>query len=189
MDAQRLIGGLTVGVLVLAGLGLFWLATAPPSVPDPPVPTPQPAVPVPSPRAPPVVPPPAPGPMARRTLPAPTDRPVRPPPPPNAPRAKLSTEQWRDYNESVHEMVTRAREACLRPYVRDAGLGRIEVVVDAVLWEGEVVDFGIRGLQDVPDHVIDCVADEAWATPFPRHELAGEVRLQRSVPVEGRLAD
>jgi len=182
-----MVGGLTVGVLVLAALGLLWASMRElPGDGTEPVPVPAPR---PERRAPAVVPPAAAdGPMGRRPLPAPVGHePARRPD--NATKANLSTEQWRDYNTAVHELVTRARKQCLRPYVRDAGLGRIEVVIDAVLWDGEVVDFGIRGLQDVPDHVLDCVAEEAWGTQFPAHDIPGEVRLQRSVPVEGQLAD
>jgi len=126
--------------------------------------------------------------MARRVLPPPEGHPV-PERPEHAAKAELDTEQWRDYNVAVHEMVTRARAQCLRPFVREQQLGKVEVIIDAVLWDGEVVDFGIRGLEEVPDHVIDCVAEEAWGTQFPAHQLAGEIRLQRAVPVEGGPAN
>jgi hypothetical protein len=88
----------------------------------------------------------------------------------------------------MHQVATAAREGCVRPFAQEEGLGKVEIVLDAVLWDGEVVDFGLRGLQDVPDHVLDCIADAAWNTPFPVHDKAGELRLQRMLEVDGRRA-
>ena len=180
MNPQRTVGLVTALIFVLAFLALLWVATRQPDV-TPPVAAP--ATPPPSPLP---APPEAPelGAMQRRPLPAPEG--VRPPqPPPDAPAAQLGAEQWRDYNTAIHEIVVQARTECLRPYAQQAGLGKVEVILDAVLWDGRVVDFGIRGLQDVPDHVLDCVADLAWSTPIPEHDIPGELRLQRAIPVDG----
>jgi hypothetical protein len=98
----------------------------------------------------------------------------------------MTPERYRDYNVAMNDVVVNSRNECLRPWVRDQELGEVEVVLDAVLWDGRVVDFGIRGLRDLPDHVVDCVADHAWSQPFPEHDLEGELRLQRAFPVDGR---
>ncbi len=185
MDAQRLVGIATAALLVLAVVGLvavLWLAPADPELAAEPEPKAAPA-PRPSGTVPEVAP--AQGPMARRKLPTPAG--VRhTPPAPGAATAHLSTEEWRDYNEAMHRVASDARDACVRPYAQERDLGKIEIVLDAVLWDGEVVDFGLRGLQDVPDHVLDCVAEIAWQTPFPIHPAPGELRLQRVIDVDGR---
>jgi len=183
MDAQRLVGIGTVALLVLAVVGLvFTLLTVPTDVDVPEVvPEPDP-IPVPAGT---VAPSPSPGPMSRRPLPAP-DRSDRRPPPPGTPTAHLSTEEWRDYNGAMHEVASRARDDCLRPFAQEEGLGKVEVVLDGVLWDGQIADFGLRGLQDIPDHVLDCVGEVAWSTPFPSHDKPGELRLQRVVEVDGR---
>jgi len=185
MDAQRIVGIATAALLVLAVIGLvavLWL------VPDDAVE--QPVVEAPRPKAPrptgTVAPrDPVAGPMGRRSLPAP-DRSDRTPPPAGTPTAHLSTEEWRDYNVAMHDVATNARERCVRPFAQENDLGTVEIVLDAVLWDGEVVDFGLRGLQQVPDHVLDCVAEVAWNTRFPVHDKPGELRLQRMLEVDGR---
>lgn len=182
MNGQRAIAIATGGLLLLALIGLGWALTrATPDEPSVEAPEPAPLRVRPAPKA-----VPEDGPMARRTLPAPAGVPRPEVAPPDGPPADLSTEQWRDYNEAVHQLVLVARRECVRPWVHEQGLGRIEIVLDAVLWDGEVVDFGIRGLQDVPDHVLDCVADHAWNASFPRYDIPGELRLQRAVKVDGR---
>lgn len=184
MDAQRIVGGATAGLFLLALLIIGGVvatndtAIDPPPVADAEEPARRPGgtVPVAAPAA---------GPMARRPIPSPTGAKAARPPS-NSPAADLSTEEWRDYNSAMHDVVSKAREACIRPYAQEQGLGKIEVIVDAVLWDGQVVDFGLRGLQEVPDHVLDCVGEIAWNSPFPSHDVPGEVRLQRNLEVDGR---
>jgi hypothetical protein len=185
MNAQRAIGVVTIGLLLLAvGFILVLLFSADTELPDdgaPEVPseTPKPVGTVPA------APAPQGNPMARQAIPAPRGE-QRPKPPNNTTRANLSTEQWRDYNTAMHEVVTQAREVCIRPFAQQNNLGKVEIVMDAVLWEGQVVDFGLRGLQDTPDHVLDCIGEVAWNTQFPAHDVPGEVRLQRTLDVDGR---
>ncbi len=181
-STQRAVGVATVALLLAALLILLSVVGASPSS-EPEEPAPPPPLPARGSTL-----PDAPsGPMARVAVPRPSDAaPLKEPP---VGRTELNTEQWRDYNLAVDDVTRAAREACLRPWAQAEDIGRVEVIVDAILWDGEVVDFGIRGLGDIPDDVLACVAEIAWSTPFPSHELVGEIRLQRPLQIDGRRVE
>lgn len=181
MNGQRAVGMATVGLLLVAVLGVVWLLTraGPPEVVADEV------LPEPAPVRGSTLPERSEGPMRRVAVPRPPDMVVTEPTGERRP-TELTTEQWRDYNLAVDDVIREARDVCLRDWARSEDKGRVEIIFDAVLWDGVAVDFGIRGLGDIPDHVLDCVADIAWQTPFPEHRLPGEIRLQRPIQVDGR---
>lgn len=118
---------------------------------------------------------------ARVSLPPPEDHelpepPEDPTPPPITPEVK------REMNVFVDDLLRAASEGCVLPWLEEfEEPTQAELVFDAVMYDGQMYDFGMRSLDhDLPERVQRCVADEVWALPSPTIDLTGEVRLQRS---------
>lgn len=170
MDRRWILG---IGALFgLVLLGVWWAATS-----DAPVPPP-------SARKPVATAPKRPA-NTRIPLPAPQDI-----PPPVLPRerpepAQLTPDDRQRMNIAVDAVLTAARTECLVPWLGREGDGEpVEIVFDAVLNDGRLVDVGLRSMRlEVPPDVLDCVADRAWYADWPEWDIAGELRLQRSIDV------
>ncbi len=117
----------------------------------------------------------------RVSLPRPTS-----PSPGAAPRPLDGNAKY-ELNATVDEAVRAARDACLVPYVNGlADPEEVEFVLDVVVVDGQVADFGFRapGGDEVPPDVVQCLADEVWGVDWPRFAaLEAETRLQRSFTV------
>lgn len=172
------IAGVGVAVIaVVAGVGSLLYFDEPTVDPiDNPVP----------PRPPPTVEPAPPRPVlapgrSRVSMPPPDDR-DRPIKPDNPTPAPVTPELRREMNYFVDDMMTAARDKCILPWMEEFDDGTTaEFVFDAVMYDGQMYDFGIRSLDhDLPESIQACIADEVWAQEAPTIELAGEVRLQRS---------
>jgi hypothetical protein len=169
MDRRLVIGG---GLVVAALLGLALIvALAPDTGPD---------VPEPAPRA-------APRPVApdsARVRIRPPKGVEAPEPPDERPEpAKVTPDLRREMNYAMDGVIRTARRECVDAWVADAG--GAELVFDAVLYDGRLVDFGLRSLgEPLPDDVVACVADAVWYGDWPEWDLPGEMRLQRSVELE-----
>ncbi|MEQ1564864.1 MAG: hypothetical protein ABMA64_04445 [Myxococcota bacterium] len=140
-------------------------------------------------------------PAAATPAPAPTGfrsqrQPLAPPPGVERPRiprerpeeARITPDDRRAMNFAVDDVLKAARADCLEPWVGTVSPEVAEeVVFDAVLIDGRVVDIGIRALtHEIPPDVLACVADRAWLSDWPEWELKGELRMQRSFEVSGR---
>jgi hypothetical protein len=99
--------------------------------------------------------------------------------------AQVTPDVRREMNYAMDGVIQAARRDCLGPWITKQGTGNVEFVFDAVLWDGRLVDFGMRALgPEVPEEVVSCVADAVWYGEWPEWELAGELRLQRSIELE-----
>lgn len=173
-----LAGAILVAVLLAVGLGLaLWPDTGPDVTPAP-TPAPRPAVPEPPPPAPPLA--------------ANTRVQVRPPPgvePPQMPDerpepAPITPDDRRTMNYAMDDVIKNARAECLDDWITEEG-APTELVFDGVLYDGRLVDFGMRSLgPQVPESVVECVADAVWYGDWPEWDLRGELRLQRSIEVQ-----
>lgn len=125
-------------------------------------------------------------PNVRVALPAPVG--VDPPElPREAPEPALLTgDDRRLMNVAVDDVLTAARSECLVPWLGREGDGDpVEIVFDAVIHDGRLVDVGLRSMRlEVPADVLECVADRAWYAEWPEWDLPGELRLQRSIEVK-----
>lgn len=125
---------------------------------------------------------------AQVRIPLPPPRSVEPPRPPDErpAEARLTPDDRREMNFAVDAVIRAAREECLQPWLAgvDAAPPESEFVFDAVLFDGQLADVGLRSLDlPLPQDVVDCVADRAWYADWPSWELGGELRLQRSFGV------
>jgi hypothetical protein len=171
MDRRWLLGvlGLAFGLTLLA---VLWTAA---DERPPPAPRERPSrVPRPTP------------PATRVGLPAPLG--VEPPEAPDErpEPAHVTGDDRRLMNVAVDDVLTAARTDCLVPWLgRDGDGAPEEVVFDAVLHDGRLVDVGIRAMRlELPSDVLQCVADRAWYAEWPEWDLPGELRLQRSIEVQ-----
>jgi hypothetical protein len=107
------------------------------------------------------------------------DRPALPREPPKP--ALLTPDDRRAMNFAVDDVVKAAKRDCLLPWLaKVAPDATSEFVIDAVLYDGRVVDIGLRSLdRELPPDVTSCVADRAWLSDWPEWDLPGELRLQR----------
>ncbi len=171
---RRLVAGLIV-VAVLAIVGAVFLMRRPePAPPVEHVVRPQPVKPAPAQPAPKAV---------RVPLPPPAD--VEPPrlPDERPPDVALTPEDRRSMNYAVDGVLQEAKTQCLEPWLAKVPErpARAEFVFDALLFDGQLADIGMRSLTlDVPADVVSCVADRAWYADWPTWDLRGEIRLQRS---------
>jgi hypothetical protein len=172
---RRVVAGLSA-VALLAVLAAAVLSRDPDS-PGPPTPPPSPAP----------VAPPSPAPIAVRVaLPPPAD--VDPPAVPEERPADvpITPDDRRAMNYAVDDVLKEAEAQCLEPWLArlPERPGRAEFVFDALLFDGQLADIGMRSLTvDVPADVVSCVADAAWYADWPSWDLRGELRLQRSFDV------
>lgn len=172
----RVVAGVAVAGLFAAVL-LFALTTSPdPGPPAPKVRPARPAAPVPVPGAP----------SVRRSVPPPTGVEAPEPPDERPEPAKVTPDLRREMNFAMDAVLRAARQDCLQPWLDvDPSGPPVEVVFDAVLFDGKLVDFGLRSLGPaVPDEVVACVADAVWYGDWPDWEIRGELRLQRAVELE-----
>jgi hypothetical protein len=161
-----------VAVLAAIGIGLLVLL-APDTGPDP----------VPAPRA--ATPRPAAAPGGRVQVRPPKGVEAPAPPDERPEPAAITPDLRREMNYAMDGVIQAARRECLDPWVER--VGTTEMVFDAVLYDGRLVDFGLRSLgEPVPDDVLACVADAVWYGDWPEWELGGELRLQRSIELETR---
>jgi len=90
---------------------------------------------------------------------------------------ELSAEIARTTNEAVGD----AKDTCLVPWVEEQDQV-VELVLDAVVSDGALIELDLRPLTELPDPVIDCVRDTLWDYDWPQDpEHRGEVRFQRSI--------
>lgn len=107
-----------------------------------------------------------------------------PEPPEEAPEpAYLSPDDRRLMNHAMNDVLSEARDACILPWLDEQQEPlKAQFVLDAVLYDGQLYDVGIRSLDlEMPGAVSDCIADKAWYGDWPSWDLSGELRLQRSV--------
>lgn len=173
-------GGVLLGLLALLLLALLVVGDTT-SAPVEPAPAPRPAKPKPAER---------PMPASVR-IPLPPPRNVEPPTPPDErpPPAPITPDDRRDMNFAVDRVLQAAREECLEPWLAgvDDAPPKAEFVFDAVLFDGQLADIGMRSLHlEVPRDVVGCVADRAWYADWPTWDLQGELRLQRSFEIDRR---
>ena len=86
-------------------------------------------------------------------------------------------------NYAVDAVLQEAKVSCLEPWLKNnpEAPPSSEFVFDALLFDGQLADIGMRSLSlDVPAEVVGCVADAAWYNDWPTWDLDGELRLQRS---------
>lgn len=118
---------------------------------------------------------------AQRVSLAPPPERARPEMPDNPRQLTLTPEMRREMNYFVDDIVKDARDKCILPWLGGLADPQAEIVFDAVLYEGQLYDVGIRSLDlDMPERVRSCIGDQAWSQEVPSLDLPGEVRLQRS---------
>lgn len=167
----RVVGGACAVVAAIA----LWFTLSTAATPEPVLV----AVPPPEVKPAPIVPPP---PRQRvYHLPPPgADQPEEKPP---TAAAALQPDETRAFQRAGITAAGRAKEACLAPWAQEADT-HVEVVMDAVVHDGVVADVQLRTLTELPQHVLDCVRDEAWSIEWPEAEDApGQVRFQHTIEV------
>ena len=109
--------------------------------------------------------------------------------PPPAPRERASEpmelEELHSFQRAGVETAGHAKRECLRPWAEQTG-AEVEVVMDAVVHDGVVVDFRLRSLTELPDDVLDCVRDQVWAVEWPMADVSGEMTFQETIHIEPR---
>lgn len=101
----------------------------------------------------------------------------RPPP------SMITADDKRKMNYAVDDVLRDAREECILPWI-DALPDPLEAefVFDAVLWDGQLYEAGIRSLNaEIPQDVLTCIGDKVWIREWPTWQLEGELRLQRQI--------
>ena len=118
---------------------------------------------------------------------APRSPPVAPTPEPKeapelvADDLRLPAELSADIARTTSEAVGEAKNTCLRPWAEEQD-AIVEMVLDAVVSDGSLIELDLRPLTELPDPVIDCVRDTLWEYDWPQHpDHRGEVRFQRSI--------
>lgn len=101
----------------------------------------------------------------------------RPPP------TTITPDDKRKMNYAVDDVLRDAREECILPWIDDLPDPlEAEFVFDAVLWDGQLYEAGIRSLNaEIPQDVLTCIGDKVWIREWPTWELNGELRLQRAI--------
>jgi hypothetical protein len=183
VDKRLVIGGIGALVVAILLLGLLIAQDTGPDLGDvPPAPEVQ------------VEPRPDPGPVAskavRHALKPPAD--IEPPEPPDErpAEAAVTPDDRRAMNYAVDHVLRAARDECIVPWLDTIPEPtNAEFVFDAVLYDGQLYDVGLRSLSlDMPGEVVDCVADRAWYADWPTWDLGGELRLQRQVEYRNAAA-
>ncbi len=181
----RWIGGAVVVVLAVAGGAISTLlfqggidpvAETPDPVPPRPTVTPAPARPEAAPRA-----------SQRISLEPPPER-ERPVRPEVVEPTPLTPDMRREMNYFVDDILKASRDDCILPWLDQMEPGtEAEFVIDAVLYDGQMYDVGIRSLDhELPGSVRSCIGDKAWSRDAPELDLSGEIRLQRSASYTAR---
>jgi hypothetical protein len=176
MDSMRARVGIATAVL-LACVGSWWFLSST-SQPEPlfvAVPPPPPAGALTAPPAP------------RTPRPEPRTyhlaREAEPPRPRERATEPLQLEEIHSFQRAGVQAAGHAKRECVRPWVEAMG-EPVEIVLDAVLHDGVVVDFRLRTLTEIPDDVLDCVRDQVWAVEWPMADSAGELSFQNVISVE-----
>lgn len=119
----------------------------------------------------------------RATVPRPEGIPEPEWPEERPPPSIITPDDKRKMNYAVDDVLRDAREECILPWIDDLDEPvEAEFVIDAVLWDGQLYEAGIRSLNlEIPQQVMDCVGDKVWIREWPTWELNGELRLQRQI--------
>jgi hypothetical protein len=104
--------------------------------------------------------------------------------------ADVGPDEYRAMNYAMDDVIGGAREECIQPWLdRTPDALTSEFVFDAVLYDGRMVDFGLRSLSsEVPAEVMGCIRDQAWYSDWPDFDIEGQMTLQRSVEVQNRAS-
>lgn len=138
--------------------------------------------------------PPAPPARALTAPPAPQPRPEprtyhlprrhEAPPQPRQPASEpMEKEDIHSFQRAGVAAAGHAKRECVRPWVEEMG-EPVEIVLDALLHDGVVVDFRLRTLTEIPDEVLDCVRDQVWSVEWPMADGSGEMSFQNVIAVD-----
>lgn len=175
MNPRIVAGGLALVLIA----GLLWLLIAQDTEVDAPAPEPVAAEP-----APPPAPANAPLRVAERAKLARSAGVPEPEWPEERPEPSVITpDDKKKMNYAVDDVLRDARDECIVPWIDEiAEPVEAEFVFDAVLWDGQVYEAGIRSLNlEIPQPVLTCIGDKVWIREWPTWELNGELRLQRQI--------
>lgn len=110
-------------------------------------------------------------------------RDASPPPPPLPPSDPMELQDIHSFQRAGVQAAGHAKRECVRPWVEAMG-EPVEIVMDAVLHDGVVVDFRLRTLTEIPEEVLDCVRDQVWAIEWPTADASGEMSFQNVIAVD-----
>lgn len=123
---------------------------------------------------------PSPEPAVQHTYHLPRTRPARADFAPT--RESLELEEIHSFQRAGMKAAGHAKRECLMPWAEQTG-EPVEVVMDAVLNDGIVVDVRLRTLNELPPEVLDCMSDHVWGVEWPMVDGSGEMNFQRVISV------
>ena len=110
-----------------------------------------------------------------------------PPRPPDPDAEPLSVPDRAAFNKAVNHGVRDAHAECVEPWLSGAPLGPfVELVVNARVVDGDVIDLELRSIEELPADLVECVRDVLWERDWPSADVTGEVRFQEMLEAVAR---
>jgi len=91
------------------------------------------------------------------------------------------------FSKAANGMMRPLRTECVDPWMEAEGPDEVEFAINTLVVDGRVAEFELLTVMEaLPEDVLACIRDVAWAHDWPEAELEGEVRFQRSMHVKQR---